>query len=32
MLDLLALLSIGLLFGLSAAYLHGCEILKGGRP
>ncbi len=31
MLDLLALVSIGLLFGLSAAHLYGCEHLKGGR-
>ncbi len=31
MLDLLALVSIGLLFGLSAAYLYGCEHLKGSQ-
>lgn len=32
MLDLLAFVLFGLLFGLSAAYLYGCEHLKGVRP
>ena len=30
--DLLAIVIVAFLFALSAAYLHGCERLKGPRP
>ncbi len=30
--DLLALVAIALLFGLSLLYTRGCDLLKGDRP
>lgn len=32
MLDVVAIVAIALLFGLSVAYTHGCDRLKGVRP
>jgi hypothetical protein len=32
MLDLLAIASLALAFGLAVVYVHGCDLLKGTRP
>ncbi len=32
MLDLVAIVSLGLFFGLSVLYIRGCDHLKGPRP
>ncbi len=32
MLDLLAVVSLTLLYGLAVLYTHGCDRLKGPRP
>ena len=32
MLDLVAIVSLTLVFGLAVVYVHGCDRLKGTRP